>query len=170
VNGEGWISVNGWRDFQHYDPAKRQPPWIKLYTRLHHDDDFLQLPASQRAILLSIWLETAQSQARLRADTSQLARRFNLRVRQGDLEALVDAGFIRIVASKTLAEGYHDASDRAHVVETETEEEPSQVEDVVRPHFAASGSDSEQETNSTSKESRTPISPPGLPSWEPRPF
>ena len=118
-----WISVRNWRRFQHYDPAKRQPPWIKCYTELMSSDEYLALHAGPRAVLHGIWLEYASSQCQLRFDTVSLTRRLNLRVTSQHLEALTDAGFITKVASKTLAEGYHDASARAHDVEVEKEED-----------------------------------------------
>ena len=122
-----WISVRNWRRFQHYDPAKRQPPWIKLYTELLADPAWLDLSGNDRAVLCCLWLEYASSRCRLRADTRSLTRQLNLRVTSATLERLNHAGFIAIVASKTLAEGYHDASPRAHDVEVETEEEKEQT-------------------------------------------
>jgi len=119
----GWISVVGWRRFQHYDPAKRTPPWIKNYTELMADDDYLGLSEHRALVLHRLWLEYASSRCRLRLDTRSLSRRLGLRVTSADMKALCDAGFLAIVASKALAEGYHDASPRAHDVETETETE-----------------------------------------------
>lgn len=134
----GWISVRNWRRFQHYDPAKRQPPWIKTYTELMSDDAYLSLTEHRALLLHRLWLEYASSRCRLRLDvssmrsrrgfdTASLGQRLGMRVTTADLDALINAGFIAIVASATLAEGYHDASARAHVVEVETEtdvEEP----------------------------------------------
>jgi hypothetical protein len=118
-----WISVRNWRTFQHYDPAKRIPPWIKNHTELMSRDDYLELNAGARSVLHGIWLEYASSQCRLRFDSVLLGRRLNLRVTKQHLETLVSAGWIDVVASATLAEGYHDASvSRAHV-EVEVEEE-----------------------------------------------
>lgn len=119
----GWISVVGWRKFQHYDPEKRQPPWIKVYTELMSDDAFLALSGNDRSVLVCLWLEYASSRCRLRADTRSLTRRLNLRVTSATLQRLNQAGFITFVASKTLAEGYHAASAHAHATETETEVE-----------------------------------------------
>jgi hypothetical protein len=134
-----WISVCGWRRFQHYDPAKRQPPWIKIYTELMSDDAWLGLSGHDRAVLICLWLEYASSRCRLPLDarssrsrgalgTLSLSRRLGLRVTTATLERLIDAGFIEIVASKTLAEGYHDASASRARVETETEEETEVVD------------------------------------------
>jgi len=129
----GWIEIVDWERFQHYDPEERSPPWIKVYTELHHDDDFLRLTGPQRAVLLGLWIEyaatrseagertasaprahrrsTASAPSRLRADTVMLTRRLNLRVTSRQLEVLNHAGFIRVLASNALAESYQDASE-----------------------------------------------------------
>jgi hypothetical protein len=120
-----WISVRNWRKFQHYDPEKRQPPWIKVYTELMSDPAWLDLSGNDRSVLCCLWLEYASSRCRLRADTRSLTRQLNLRVTTATLERLNHAGYIDIVASAVLAEGYHAASAhaRATEVEVETEEE-----------------------------------------------
>lgn len=117
---EGWISVRNWRQFQHYDPAKRQPRWLKVYTELMSDDAWLELSGHDRAVLVCLWLEYASSRCRLRADTRSLTRQLHLRVTSATLERLVYAGWIDIVASKVLAAGYQSASPE---VEGEVEEE-----------------------------------------------
>jgi hypothetical protein len=119
-----WISVRNWRKFQHYDPAKRAPKWIKVYAELMSDDAFLQLTLPQRGILVSIWLEYASARCALRGETASLSRRIGGRVTSAQLKALTDAGFIDIVASKTLADGYQDASPEVEV-EVEEEKNPS---------------------------------------------
>jgi hypothetical protein len=128
-----WISVRHWRRFQHYDPEKRQPPWIKNYTELTRSDEYLSLGASERAILHGIWLEYASSQCALRFDPVLIGRRLNLRVRKQHLVSLCDAGFLDVVASKTLADGYQSASARAYDVEVETEEEETPTPQPVVP-------------------------------------
>jgi hypothetical protein len=120
-----WISVRNWRKFQHYDPAKRQPPWIKVYNELLDEDAYASLTLRQRGLLHGIWMAYARSRCGLRvARVGLMVGDDTVRIR--DIEALNHAGFIEIVASKTLAEGYHDASAHARPrarVETETEEE-----------------------------------------------
>jgi hypothetical protein len=118
-----WISVRNWRKFQHYDPAKRVPPWIKNNTDLMSNDGYLTLTVSRALMLHRLWLEYASSRCELSDDTLLLSRRLAMKVTRRDLEALNHAGFIAIVASKALAEGYHDASASRARVETETEEE-----------------------------------------------
>lgn len=117
-----WISVRNWRKFQHYDPAKRRPVWIKNNLDLLAKDEYRELTAHQRAVLHGLWLEYASSGCQLRVNTASLSARLNLRVSSRQLKALSDAGFIDIVASKALASGYQDASPE---VEKRREENPS---------------------------------------------
>ena len=119
-----WISVRNWRKFQHYDPAKRAPKWIKVYAELMSDDAFLGLTGHRRGVLVSLWLEYALSRTCLRLDVKMLNRRLGLDTKMSDWEALADAGFIDIVASKPLAERYQDASLEVEV-EVEEEKNPS---------------------------------------------
>ena len=117
-----WISVRNWRKFQHYDPAKRAPKWIKVYGELMHDDDFRSLSGFRRGLLISLWLEYSLSRTCLRLDLKMLNRSLGLDSKMSDWKALQDAGFIDILASKPLAERYQDASLE---VEVEEEKNPS---------------------------------------------
>jgi hypothetical protein len=99
------------------------------------DPAWLDLTGNDRATLCCLWLEYASSRCRLRADTRSLTRQLNLRVTNATLERLNHAGYIDIVASATLAEGYHNASPRAHVVEVETEIEEEIEEPKEHPPY-----------------------------------
>lgn len=130
----GWISVIGWRQFQHYDPAKRVPPWIKNHTELMANDDYLGLSEHRALMLHRLWLEYATSRCRLSDDTAMMSRRLAVKVTRGDLQALCDAGFIAIVASKALAEGYHVASSPlASRAPARSREEEAEEEEVITP-------------------------------------
>ena len=96
-----WIEVVNWGKFQHY--KDRNPNWIKNYTELLHDPNYLELSAGERAILHGLWLEYALSHARVRLSTSTLRARLQLKVSKRQLESLNHAGFIRFVASTPLA-------------------------------------------------------------------
>jgi hypothetical protein len=76
------------------------PPWIKTFTKLLSDDDYLALSHHLRGVLLGIWLEYARARRQLRGSTVTLTRRLGQRVTTRDLEALNDAGFIAFSASK----------------------------------------------------------------------
>jgi len=116
MSDELWIEVAGWQRFQHY--RDRNPPWVKLYTQLQHDDNWISLTPHRRAMLVGIWLEYASSSCAVRAHTRRLSRALHMQVTRSDLKALNDAGFIHFAASKPLAP-------RARSRETEAEKEKS---------------------------------------------
>ena len=102
-----YIHVRNWDRFQHPDVARnklRAPAWVRIYTALHSNPDFLNLTGHRRAVLLSIWIEYASSRRRLPDDTATLSRRFSLKVTRADLEALNHAGFIEFSASDLQAD------------------------------------------------------------------
>lgn len=110
MSDAGFISVRNWRAFQHYDPAQRTPPWVKTYTELLHDDAYMGLPVGTALVLHRLWLAYASARCRLRADTKTLTRQLGVRVTRLQLDSLNHAGFIDLVASAELAEGYRAAS------------------------------------------------------------
>jgi hypothetical protein len=103
-----WIVIPNWDRFQHY--RDRNPAWIKVYTELLDDTDYLDLTETQRAVLHGLWLMYAKSHRIVPTNTSKLSRRLNLRVTKRTLNALSDAGFIEVSASKPLARPEHLAS------------------------------------------------------------
>lgn len=88
------LHIVGWADFQHY--KDRWPPWIKNYTSLLANDDYLRLSGNRRAILHGLWLAYAMGHGKVAASTSLLSNRLGLRVTARDLRELVDAGFITV--------------------------------------------------------------------------
>jgi hypothetical protein len=116
-----WIVIPRWEDFQHRDMARSSvPPWIKTYTRLLANDDYLALSHHLRGVLLGIWLEYARSTRQLRGSTSALSRRLGQRVTTRDLQSLNDAGFIGFSASKPAS----NLASALAGVEVEVEVEP----------------------------------------------
>ena len=107
-NGRRYIVIDDWRRFQHY--KDRTPKWIKTYTELMHDDDYLGLSGHRRGVLHGIWMEYATSRCRVADDTRTLTRRLNLKVTRADLISLNHAGFIHFSASAPLAQPYENAS------------------------------------------------------------
>ena len=103
-----WIEIVDWNRFQHY--TDRRPVWIKVYTELLDDEDFLSLPESTRSLLFHLWLLYATTRAQVPHNTRTLSRRLRHKVMTRQLERLIDAGYIRISASKPLAMRYQDAS------------------------------------------------------------
>jgi hypothetical protein len=98
---ELWIVIPNWDKFQHY--KDRDPTWVKNYTALLQNDDYLGLAPGTRSILHGLWLVYASAHCQLRLDTASLSRRLALRVTKRQLESLKDAGFIELSASKPLA-------------------------------------------------------------------
>lgn len=95
-----WITVPNWHRFQHYGMARR-PPWIKNYTALLHDDDYLDLTLASRGLLHGIWLAYADRRGYVR-DGPDLSATLHARVIEKNLEPLNHAGLIDVVASKPL--------------------------------------------------------------------
>lgn len=118
-----WIVIPGWEKFQHY--RDRTPPWIKNYTSLLQRDSYLELTAAQRSLLHGVWLLYAMGDGQLRVRTLSVLK---LRYRRSDVDALNDAGYLRLRASKPLsrlqAKHLHHTRARKRVrEETETETE-----------------------------------------------
>lgn len=127
------IRVPRWDEFQHY--KDRNVLWIKVYTRLLSDDNFLRLTWPQRGILATIWLEYARANAHrppsehraISGSTTALTRRFGGRITSAQLEALNHAGFIEVSASSTLAARYQSASAEEKREEQELPREGAKV-------------------------------------------
>lgn len=99
INPDDFIVVPNWKRFQHY--KDRNPPWIKVYTELLHDPDYLGLSLASKGLLLQIWLVYSQTNGRLTADTLRRVCRAGWGYPQ--LVSLNDAGFIKVSASAALA-------------------------------------------------------------------
>jgi hypothetical protein len=94
--------MNNWDTFQHY--TDRDPIWIKNYTALLHNPDYLSLTLPQRGLLHALWMLYAMSHRSIPEDTRKISRSVGVRVRKDTLEALNHAGFIHFSASKPLAQ------------------------------------------------------------------
>ena len=97
--GDMWIIVTDWDTFQHY--SDRDPLWIKVYTRLLHNDDWLALTDTEKGFLLTVWLEYASTGGQIRV--GRVPSRIRPANVQRTLERLNQAGFIELSASKPLA-------------------------------------------------------------------
>lgn len=100
------IHVRNWEKFQHADVTKRgrPPAWIRLYTELLSDENYLRLTPTRRAMLIGIWVEYARTRRELPDDTASLSRRLAQRVLRSDLEALEEAGFVTLSNARAHAE------------------------------------------------------------------
>ena len=117
-----WIVVPNWPKFQHYSDD-RALVWIKLYLELRSRDDWRQLSLAARGLLVSIWIEYAASDGQIR--TSDLQHRVNHRIPKGSWDSLLQAGFLRLRASKPLALARARARRREAEKEKETPKPPS---------------------------------------------
>jgi hypothetical protein len=96
-----WIVVNRWEEFQHPDVMRSQSPaWIKVYTNLLDNPDYLGLTPPQRGVLHGLWILYARSHGHVPENTATLSRKLNVRVLKRTLEALNHAGFIHFSASR----------------------------------------------------------------------
>src|SRR5215471_8722955 len=95
----GWIVVPNWEKFQHY--KDRVPPWIKLHLEILDKPETADLSDAEFGLLVRIYALYARSRGTLRA--SYVQTYVGSRWTRRHLEALNDAGLIRLVASKPLA-------------------------------------------------------------------
>src|SRR5262245_60854784 len=105
-----YLVVNRWREFQHYDPAKRNIVWVKNHLSLLTNDAYLGLSARACALLHRIWLGNGATNMQLSCSRRALGMQLRMRVYYSDLKALEQAGFITIPASNQLAETPPSAS------------------------------------------------------------
>jgi hypothetical protein len=81
-----YIVIPHWMDYQHKDiwrKSRGAPPWIKTYTSLLHDDDYLRLPGRLRGLLHGIWLLYAASGGVVPASPSYISRMLGLETEWG---------------------------------------------------------------------------------------
>lgn len=129
------ISIIGWKDFQHYHD--RNPPWIKLHTKILDNYAFSTLADTTKGVLFCLWALAARHDNAIPRDVQWIRARigYSSKTDLGKaLQDLADAGFITLGqaastplatcsnASDTLADRQHDAS-RKKEAETETEKD-----------------------------------------------
>jgi hypothetical protein len=132
MSEERWIIVRNWERFQHY--KDRDPYFIKLYTELQHDHNWLALTGHQRAVLVGIWLEYASARCQLPLNTASLTRRLALRVSSATLKALNHAGFIEFSSRAALEIARSQEVEAEIERETEREVKGSTVRRRAREH------------------------------------
>jgi hypothetical protein len=157
VSSHEWMAIRNWRRFQNY--SDRNPPWVKWHTAQLEDDELRSMKPMTRLFWSQLVLVSSRKENVIPNDSAWLAQEtaMSRQAVTSSVKELEQAGFLRFFASK---EACRDASDgasttrdtRTETKEQEQRQEPSRVVDVARPHFVPSGSDSEQDTNSTSAE------------------
>lgn len=118
-----YLRVKNHADYQHYDPLKRRPPWIKLYNDiLGNDDDFMLLSEQEQWQLVRIWLIASKSSSLTHDETGKVVpvvaddekslRRSIMSLKRIPLEKFVREGWLVPVAEHELIASA-DASDSA---------------------------------------------------------
>jgi hypothetical protein len=95
-----FLAVKDWHRFQHY--SDRNPPWIKFYTELLANLEFLQMPEAAQAQLAKLWLLRAQF-GRLPNDPKLLAGKIAVKGKF-HLQAIIDAGFLVLTDNPAVIE------------------------------------------------------------------
>lgn len=129
----GYVYIENWEKFQHPDAVRsNNMPWLKMYTDLLGNDDWLELTPADRTLLQGLWMLTGRyGLGRVRADSGWLNAQ--LKIRKGSLERLKDAGFISILASK----GARITASTSASAELEGSKEPLDKEGEARADGAA---------------------------------
>lgn len=74
------LEIRNWARLQHYKAGKNArgaPPWIKLYTRLLDDPEFMELSSVERGNLMMLWILASHMGGRIPASEAYLRRRLN---------------------------------------------------------------------------------------------
>ena len=102
MSDNGWVVVRNWHRFQHRDAMRSAEhgviPWIRTYTRLLHDDSYIDLTMTQRGALHILWSLYAASDGQL--SVTRVSQRGPLSVSRKLVDSLNDAGFIDVCAGK----------------------------------------------------------------------
>jgi hypothetical protein len=86
-----FLAIKGFSKFQHY--KDRRPPWIKLYSALLDDQEFMALPEAAQAQLMKLWILASQMGHPLQNDAKLLAGKIGTKGRF-HLAELVAVGFL----------------------------------------------------------------------------
>ena len=89
-----YIQIAEWETFQHY--KHRDPPWIKLYSKLLDDDDFDRLPDDSKLLFYCLLLFASRRKNKIGVDFGWLQKKLPIkkRVSWRTLQPLIDAKFI----------------------------------------------------------------------------
>jgi len=88
-----YLQVKNWEEYQHYQ--NRNPPWIKLHTKLLNDRTFTLLSCSSRGLLMQLWILASENKGKVVNDLAEL--KFRLRdesIKEKDLNLLIEKGFL----------------------------------------------------------------------------
>jgi len=96
-----WIVIPNWDRYQHYND--RAPKWIKDHLSQFDDDEYIKLTFAERGLLSGLRLAYAASDGRLPKNAASVSQRLRRRVTNRQLNALRDAGFIEVCASRPVS-------------------------------------------------------------------
>ena len=96
-----YLRIVNWENFQHY--KDRDPPWIKLHTRILCDYDFSCLQDDSKLLLMLLWVLASKLSNKIPYDIKWLMNQLN--IKNVEPQPLIEAGFIECFQddSKTIA-------------------------------------------------------------------
>jgi len=113
--------VKNWEEYQHY--KNRNPPWIKVHTKVLNDRSFTALSQASRGILIQLWVLASENEGTIPNDLEEV--RFRLRdggIKPEQIKQLIELGFLKI-CKQTLDDDRPTQADASPETETETETE-----------------------------------------------
>ena len=90
-----YIEICEWDKFQHY--KHRNPPWIKLYSKLLEDDDFDNMPDDSKLLFFCLLLFASRKNNKIKRNLVFLQKRLPIekRITQKMLQPLIDTEFVK---------------------------------------------------------------------------
>ena len=91
-----YIVIEEWNKFQHY--TKRNPPWIKLYSKLLEDDDFDEMPDDSKLLYFCLLMFASRRGNKVKLNFPFLQKRLPMtsEIKQSTIQPLIDAKFIGV--------------------------------------------------------------------------
>ena len=116
-----YLRIRNFAKFQHY--RDRNPPWIKLYTALLDDIDFMSVPDDLKWPVIGLFLLASKLENKIPANEDYLRNR--LSIKRLDIQRLTATSFVELQTdSDSLAPCKRETEERQRRGETETEENP----------------------------------------------
>lgn len=118
-----YIQVPNWDTFQHY--GKRNPPWVKLYTKLLDNPGWHCLSGDAKGLLVGIWILAGQTNNHTQLMPGWLAARAGCPLDRlnGAISELARYEFISVLAPDASIRRYHQTETETEVEDKETETE-----------------------------------------------
>ena len=93
-----YISICEWNKFQHY--KHRNPPWVKLYTKILDDDEFHFLSDGSKLLFMSLLVFASRRKNKVRYDLDWLQRKLpiNAPISREMIDQLVKARFVEVTS------------------------------------------------------------------------